>query len=81
MTIGGEVYGDILIIDGTGFTNSRYYNKTIWYSKSQGVVQYADIYGGIWVRDYLLNNNAYQDTITINHGQDYSHSKSKRRSW
>jgi hypothetical protein len=48
MTLGGYDYFDIIIVDATPIANSRWYVKTIWYSKSEGVVQYEDIYGNIW---------------------------------
>ena len=48
--IGGVVYTDVYVIDAWPFTNARYYNKTIWYSKSEGVVQYEDTSGNTWVK-------------------------------
>jgi len=49
--INGILYPDIVIIDGSNYTNARFYNKRIWYSKSAGVVQYEDTSGNIWVRN------------------------------
>jgi hypothetical protein len=48
LTLGGINYADIIVIDGSLLTDIRRYVKTIWYSKSQGVVQYEDTYGNVW---------------------------------
>lgn len=53
VTIGGINYDDVFVIDASNFTDIRYYNKTLWVSKSKGVLQIEDTSGNIWVRDFL----------------------------
>lgn len=48
LTLGGVNYLDVVVIDGSLLADIRNYVKTVWYSKTEGVVQYEDIYGNIW---------------------------------
>lgn len=52
VTIGGIIYNDVFVIDGTGLTDIRFYNRKIWYSKSKGILQIEDTAGTTWVRDF-----------------------------
>ena len=47
-TVGGKTYHDVKIIEAGPIANSRFYYRTIWYSKSGGVLKMFDIYNGIW---------------------------------
>jgi hypothetical protein len=51
-TIAGINYPDVFVIDATGYTDLRFYNKKLWVSQSRGVLQYEDIYGNIWRRQF-----------------------------
>ena len=50
-TINGIIYTDIFLIDATGLADARFYISKIWYSQSEGVMQYEDIDGDLWVKD------------------------------
>ena len=50
VTIGGVNYFDVFILDATGATDARYYIEKIWYSQSEGVIQYEDASGEVWIR-------------------------------
>ena len=49
--IGGVLYSDLYIVDATGLTDARFYISKIWYSKSEGMMQYEDRLGNLWVKD------------------------------
>jgi hypothetical protein len=51
-TIGGVNYTDIYVLNSGGFADARFYNSKIWVSKLYGVVQYEDIFGNTWVRQF-----------------------------
>jgi hypothetical protein len=51
-TVGGILFTDVFVINGTGLTDIRNYNKKIWYSKSKGVIQIEDTAGVIWTRSF-----------------------------
>jgi len=48
MSLGGITYLDIIEIDGTLLADQYRYVTKVWYSKSEGVVQYEDINGNTW---------------------------------
>jgi hypothetical protein len=50
VTVGGILYNDVFILDGSGLTDIRFYISKIWYSKSEGVIQYEDTSGDVWIR-------------------------------
>ncbi|HMT30030.1 MAG TPA: hypothetical protein PKD91_12200 [Bacteroidia bacterium] len=52
VTIGGINYNDVFVIDATGLTDLRFYNKKIWYSKSRGILQIEDVAGTTWIRQF-----------------------------
>ncbi len=52
-TVGGINYDDVFVLDGSNFTDIRFYNKKLWVSKSKGVIQIEDTIGNIWVRDFF----------------------------
>lgn len=51
-TIDGVNYADVYIINGSAFTDARFYISKIWYSKSTGVLQYEDRNGVTWVKQF-----------------------------
>ncbi len=51
VTVGGINYNDVFILDGSALTDIRFYVSTIWYSKSQGVIQFEDTSGDVWIRN------------------------------
>ena len=51
VTIDGINYDDVFILDATGATDARYTVEKVWYSQSEGVVQYEDVYGQEWKRE------------------------------
>jgi hypothetical protein len=52
MNVGGINYNDTFVLDGTGFTDLRFYNKKIWVSKSFGILQVEEADGTLWVRQF-----------------------------
>ncbi len=49
-TINGIIYDDIIFVDVTGGTDVRFYISKFWYSISEGMMQYEDMYGETWVK-------------------------------
>jgi hypothetical protein len=52
LTLGGINYNDVFVLDGSLFTDIRFYNKKLWVSQSQGVIQIEDTFGNIWIRKF-----------------------------
>lgn len=51
-TIGGIIYNDVYIMDATGLTDLRNYNKKIWYSRTKGILQIEDTAGVQWIHQF-----------------------------
>ncbi len=52
VNIGGVNYTDIYVMDSKGYTSNRFYVNKVWVSRTKGVVQYEDMAGEMWLRDF-----------------------------
>ena len=50
--VNGINYTDLYIINATGLTDARKYINKIWYSKSRGVIQFTDVFGNTWNKQF-----------------------------